>query len=97
VVVSDLPVHREIGGHAAEYCATDQTDSWVSTIGRLLREREINPQRWYARRESGFRQAAKYTWSANANSVMHLYAELTGAHLQQPITGAANLLTGTAL
>jgi glycosyltransferase involved in cell wall biosynthesis len=97
VVATDLPVLREVGGEAAEYCPIGQIDAWAFTAARLLRERQTDLRRWRARRDAGLRQAAKYTWSANAHSMMRLYSELTGTSLSHQPVGDSRFPTSVAL
>ena len=41
VVASDLPVLREVGGAAVEYCPVGDTDAWVRAVSALVDERRL--------------------------------------------------------
>src|SRR5208282_2281799 len=47
-VVSDLPVLRETGGTAAEYCPVADVEAWSSKVAVLLKQREG----WRSRRSA---------------------------------------------
>jgi glycosyltransferase involved in cell wall biosynthesis len=73
VVASDLPVLREVGGEAAIFCETGNVEVWVESIAELLAERKMHPERWLARREAGFAQAAKFSWREYARRMVEIY------------------------
>jgi glycosyltransferase involved in cell wall biosynthesis len=79
VVASDLPVLREVGGPAAEYCAVGDIEAWSETVVRLLKERTGNEGMWQNRRESGIRRAAEFTWTKYACRMARIYSELLAA------------------
>ena len=76
VVASDLPVLREIGGDAAEYCAVGDISGWADTIARLFRERETDPEAWQRRRAVGIHRASRFTWAEYARRMAAIYSEL---------------------
>jgi glycosyltransferase involved in cell wall biosynthesis len=73
VVASDLPVLREVGGDAAEYCEVGDVAGWADAVDRLLRERCESPAAWRARRGSGLRRAGAFTWSEHARRMVKIY------------------------
>ena len=79
VVASDLPVLREVGGSAAEYCAVADIAGWSAVVGALLRERGDMPARWDERRRAGLRQAAEFSWSRFAGNMVRIYHDLARA------------------
>lgn len=79
VVASHLPVLREVGGHAAEYCAVGDVAAWTRTVRALLDERGQAPDRWAARRAQGTFRAGRFTWDRFADRLAALYLELAGA------------------
>jgi glycosyltransferase involved in cell wall biosynthesis len=79
VVVSDLPVLREAGGTAAEYCPVGETDAWRRTVLALLREQETEPERWAGRRVAARRQAAMFTWSNHVREAIRVYRQILEA------------------
>ena len=79
VVSSNLPVLREVGGRAAEYCPVGDVPAWTRTILALLDERATAPERWNARRAQGTFWAGRYSWSRFADRMVSLYLEMAGA------------------
>lgn len=73
VVASDIPVLREVGGDAAEYCPVGDIGAWSETVCAMLRERRDDPSRWEARRCLALRQAAKFSWSRFTAQVVEIY------------------------
>jgi len=71
VVVSDIPIFREIGGEAALFFAPDSAEEAAARI-RHLEEDGV----WAARSEASKREAARFTWDASAE---HLLTVLTAA------------------
>lgn len=78
VVATNLPVLREVGGRAAEYCPLGDVPAWTRTILALLDERRNAPERWAARRAQGSFWAGRYSWSRFAGTMMSLYEEMAG-------------------
>lgn len=76
VVVSDLPVLREVGGEAAAYCPVTAVPSWSAACMELLYERHEQPDRWSGRRTAGIAQAARYSWAEYAKRMVALYHEV---------------------
>jgi glycosyltransferase involved in cell wall biosynthesis len=72
VVVSDIPVFREVGGSAAAYVDADDVDAFVREIRRLDDEAA-----WEARSASAREQAARYSWDASARILLALLERLT--------------------
>jgi glycosyltransferase involved in cell wall biosynthesis len=79
MVVSDIPVLREVGGDAVTYCAVGATGAWSAAILALLEERERNPAAWEARRAAGRERAANFSWSRYTADVVALYRALVDA------------------
>ena len=71
VVVSDIPIFREIGGDAALYFAATSADELVARIRGLEA-----PGGWAERSALSEREAARFTWEASAE---HLLTVLTAA------------------
>lgn len=76
VVASDLPVLREVGGDAAQYCKLENIPGWTETVVRLLSEKDQQLQGWRDRRAAGMAQAAKFSWAEYARKMATLYREL---------------------
>ncbi|MDQ1582915.1 MAG: hypothetical protein QOF36_969, partial [Microbacteriaceae bacterium] len=69
VVVSDIPIFREIGGSAALFFDARNPDALVTEVRRLEQSGV-----WAQHSAASRREAAKYTWAASAN---HLLTVLT--------------------
>jgi glycosyltransferase involved in cell wall biosynthesis len=64
VIASDLPVLREVGGDAADYCPVNALESWKQTVlGVLDTPRD-------ARTDVRLRTAASYSWHAHAKTIV---------------------------
>lgn len=76
VIASDLPVLREVGGTAAEFCGVNQLEEWSDCVTALLWERSEDPAAWSARKFSAIAQASRFSWRACAASMYELYQEV---------------------
>ncbi len=76
VVASDLPVLREVGGAAVEYCPVGDTDDWGRVVSALVDERRRDPARWSARQTAGRARARCFSWSQFAMRLANIYQEL---------------------
>ena len=79
VIASDIPVLREVGGCAAEYCTPGVADEWSARVLSLLDERETHPARWAARRDTGIARAARFSWATCAARMQEIYLRLAQA------------------
>jgi glycosyltransferase involved in cell wall biosynthesis len=78
VVASDLPVLREVGGSAVEYCAVGDIDEWCRAVAALVEECREAPVKWSERRETGRRHARGFTWERFASDVTQVYRRVAG-------------------
>jgi glycosyltransferase involved in cell wall biosynthesis len=76
VVASDIPVLREVGGTAAEYCRVADINAWSETVIRLLNERIEDQEAWAQRKDRAIRQASRFTWAEYARCMAGIYQEL---------------------
>jgi len=76
VVASDLPVLKEVGGAAVEYCPVGDTKAWARTVRLLLDERRRDPARWSARQAAGRVRARCFSWSQFAARLTDIYLTL---------------------
>ncbi|MCO1655919.1 glycosyltransferase family 4 protein [Pseudonocardia humida] len=74
VVVSDIPVFREVGGDAAAYVAPDDVAGFV----RAVRELD-DPDVWAARSAASRERAARYSWEASARVLLALLERVARA------------------
>jgi glycosyltransferase involved in cell wall biosynthesis len=73
VLASDLPVLKEVGSAAVEYCPVGDTAAWVRTVMALLEERRRDPARWSARQAAGRVRARCFTWPQFASRITDIY------------------------
>lgn len=71
VVVSDLPVFRELAGDAAVYCPIGDVAAWVQTVERLLADASSAPD---CRVRLG--RAERYSWAAHTRTILQAYQRL---------------------
>jgi glycosyltransferase involved in cell wall biosynthesis len=79
ILCSDLPVLREVGGNAAEYCPVGQPAAWAARISELLGERDSRPDRWSARRTAGLARSASFCWKRYAATMQGVYERVAAA------------------
>lgn len=82
VVASDLPVLKEVGGAAVEYCPVGDTQAWVRAVGALIDERRYDPARWFARRAAGRVRARCFSWPQFAARMADIYQTISGIKAQ---------------
>jgi glycosyltransferase involved in cell wall biosynthesis len=76
VVASDIPVFREVGGDAAEYCAVEKIEAWADCVIRLLHERRNHQAAWLQRQQQAIRRAARFSWDEHAAQLAGIYAKV---------------------
>jgi glycosyltransferase involved in cell wall biosynthesis len=76
VLASDLPVLREIGGAAAEYCPAGEPSLWAGRVLALLAERDSDPAGWTNRREARVDRAAGFSWDRYGAEMSQVYARV---------------------
>ncbi|MEO6200967.1 MAG: glycosyltransferase family 1 protein [Cryobacterium sp.] len=70
VIVSDIPIFREIGGDAALFFDPRSPDALVSAVRMLEGAGE-----WAARSEESLRQAGRFTWRESARKLLAVLTE----------------------
>jgi len=83
-VASDLPVLREVGASAAEFCPPGLVSIWAARVLALLEERRRDPDRWLARRHGGVVRAGQFTWQDFAWRVAQVYYDVAAAAESAP-------------
>lgn len=71
IVVSDLPVLREVAGDAALYCPVGDLPTWVETVDAVLRDGNQAPVR-----SLRLAQASRYSWKAHTDVITQAYLQL---------------------
>jgi glycosyltransferase involved in cell wall biosynthesis len=79
VIVSDLPVLREVGGSAAYYCEVGDIDAWVNTIVRVAGQCAEHGQLASDQCKRLVEQASKFSWTENAARTADIYREMLSA------------------
>jgi len=82
VVASDLPVLKEVGGAAVEYCPVGDTQAWVRTVSALFEERRRDPARWAARQAAGRARARCFSWSPFAARLTEIYQMIASPNVE---------------
>lgn len=67
VIVSDIPIFREIGGEAALFFEPASAEAMAGAVGALLADGE-----WERRSALSRAQAARFTWQASAQRLLSL-------------------------
>jgi glycosyltransferase involved in cell wall biosynthesis len=80
VLVSDLPVLREVCGDAAEYIAVGDVPAWSSKACGLLSERFTAPNAWEHRRQHGIARSRLFQWPEVARQTLTLYRQIAEGH-----------------
>lgn len=75
VVVSDIPIFREIGGDAALYFAPGDADDLVRALGDLESD-DI----WQEHSARSVERAAHYTWAGSAATLLELMRQTVAEH-----------------
>jgi glycosyltransferase involved in cell wall biosynthesis len=71
VVASDIPVLREVGGVAADYCGVADVAAWAQTVGRIIEDPHSAPPR-----DARLGWASRYTWRAHGQTILDAYLRL---------------------
>ena len=79
ILCSDLPVLREVGGAAAEYCAADDPAAWATSVAALLDERAHHPSAWATRQAAGVARASNFSWERCADAMRKIYRDVAMA------------------
>ncbi|KQX06956.1 MULTISPECIES: glycosyltransferase family 4 protein [unclassified Leifsonia] len=70
IVVSDIPIFREIGGDAALYFDVDDAQALAAAVTRL-----DDLEEWQRRSALGLERAATFTWAASARTLLGVLEE----------------------
>jgi glycosyltransferase involved in cell wall biosynthesis len=76
LLVSDLPVLREVGGDVAIYRPVGDVAGWVDAALALLDARSRRPDLALARRDAGLARSAAFRWEAHAGRLVELYRDV---------------------
>ena len=87
VVVSDIPIFREIGADAAVFFDPDSIGGFVAAIRSLEQ-----PGEWQRRSAAALRQAQLFSWDRSADTLLELLLSL-GDNGRQPARASAERAT----
>lgn len=73
IVVSDIPIFREIGADAARYCDPHSAESIAEQLAALR-----DPAEWLRHSAAARENAARYSWAASAAALATAITELAG-------------------
>ena len=76
VLASDIPVLRELGGDAIEYCPVGDFAAWGKKIIELVAEYRSGKTK--ERRQAGIERATLFTWENYAKNMVNLYRLVHG-------------------
>jgi glycosyltransferase involved in cell wall biosynthesis len=82
VLASDLPVLREIGGDAVEYCAVGDIAQWTDRARSLLISSDHDSTGSSVRRRRSIEIASHLACSTYAEKILNIYTELLGQDAQ---------------
>jgi glycosyltransferase involved in cell wall biosynthesis len=78
LLVSDLPVLREVAGDAALYRLVGDVPAWIEAALALLDDRTRRPDATRVRRDAGLARSAVFHWETHADRLVDLYREVAG-------------------
>jgi glycosyltransferase involved in cell wall biosynthesis len=70
IIVSDIPIFREIGGKAAMFFNPDRPETLAAAVRRLEQ-----PGEWATRSALAVQQAARFTWTESARKLLAVIEE----------------------
>ena len=73
VIVSDLPVFREVAGAAATYVPPGNSRAWTAQVANLLSERQDHPDAWSRRQATARARGAMFSWARYAREMAAVY------------------------
>jgi glycosyltransferase involved in cell wall biosynthesis len=74
VVVSDIPVFKEVGADAALYFPADDPSAFAASVRKLEA-----PGEWAVRSEASRARAAHYSWESSAEALLEVLTRVAGA------------------
>jgi glycosyltransferase involved in cell wall biosynthesis len=71
VVISDIPVLREVGGPASIHCPVNNVEAWTETVTNILVGSAVLPVL-----ATRLAWAEQFSWQTHANTISRAYQEL---------------------
>jgi glycosyltransferase involved in cell wall biosynthesis len=75
IVVSDIPVFREVGADVALYFAAGDPSAFAAAVRQLEA-----PEEWAVRAAASRERAARYSWDASAAALLEVLTRVAAAH-----------------
>jgi glycosyltransferase involved in cell wall biosynthesis len=75
VVLTDVPIFREVGGDAATYAPAGDARAFADRIAALA-----DPAEWRARSAASLEQAARFSWDASARRLLPVLQRVAAHH-----------------
>ncbi len=75
VVLTDVPIFREVGGDAALYAPVGDAAAFAAAVGSLE-----EPGEWTRRSTASLAQAARYSWDASAARLLPVLERVAARH-----------------
>jgi glycosyltransferase involved in cell wall biosynthesis len=76
LLVSGIPVLREIAGDAAAYAQVGDVPAWTAMALRVLDEVRTSSEPWRRRRALGLERARLFHWSTHTDHLVAIYRDL---------------------
>ena len=78
VVLTDVPIFREVGGDAALYAAAGDASAFAAAVRRLE-----EPGEWARRSSASLERAAAYSWDASAERLLPVLERVAGSRIRR--------------
>jgi glycosyltransferase involved in cell wall biosynthesis len=78
-IASAIPALMEVGGRGATYCPPGDVPAWIESVTALLRQKEIDPCGWQARKQGCIDAASHFDWRLYAREMTKLYSAASEA------------------
>ena len=76
LLVSEIPVLREVAGDAAVYAPVADVPAWIAATLRILVEVSESSEAWRRRQALGLERARLFRWPAHVDQVVAIYRDL---------------------
>jgi glycosyltransferase involved in cell wall biosynthesis len=98
VVISDIPIFREVAGDVAEFVPLEDVDAWKRAVLGLIDEREREVERWRQRQSRTRARGREFSWATYASRMAEVYREIVGdraAVRESAVTGRPPVSAGS--
>jgi glycosyltransferase involved in cell wall biosynthesis len=74
VIASDIPIFREVGGHAASYVAPDSASEFAAAVQKLR-----DQEHWQEVSRLSVARAAEFSWDESARQLVDVAHDIVAA------------------